>query len=448
MGNAIEELLSKMNFAWGKSQGTENFDMDIPSMDPRDLIDDRMAPYRANIRQLVRAKALDISQPFDGYAITAAFPLHPDRAAALNWGVFGRFRSDSEAFPKACYVRIPILHDKILPNPFEAGDKTLSDALTLLHVLAFIDPSQENLELVDLLSPVSIIFTDKNFMYAKILKGAVSPNPNFAPPVSPQVAFAEAAGSVIMEDLFLGDEGYIENSGLCDDLGIYGLPPEEISDYAASVAGTKHSDVGKAYHAMLDFFPDAKLPCPPVAPINSVAACPRINPLTHEPKSPHEGTDLGTGTGTDVFAAAGGIVKQATQPDPDSTQLSLISIYHPNTALPAAAQENFGSPQALYTRYLHLSEVFVEPGQLVSAGHPIGKTGGAKGAPGSGGSTGPHLHYEIKFGHGDWMGFGGSSITLPGFRKAENPNTSLPHCNGYPAQVGIAHLLLLGEEPA
>lgn len=47
-----------------------------------------------------------------------------------------------------------------------------------------------------------------------------------------------------------------------------------------------------------------------------------------------------------------------------------------------------------HTRYLHLSEVSVAEGQEIEPGTLIGKTGGEKGAYGSGNSTGPHLHYE------------------------------------------------------
>ncbi len=47
-----------------------------------------------------------------------------------------------------------------------------------------------------------------------------------------------------------------------------------------------------------------------------------------------------------------------------------------------------------HTRYLHLSKTNVSQGQKIEPGTLIGETGGAKGAYGSGNSTGPHLHYE------------------------------------------------------
>lgn len=47
------------------------------------------------------------------------------------------------------------------------------------------------------------------------------------------------------------------------------------------------------------------------------------------------------------------------------------------------------------TRYAHLSRFAVNSGQSVNKGDIIGYTGGAKGAPGAGNSTGPHLHYEV-----------------------------------------------------
>ena len=41
------------------------------------------------------------------------------------------------------------------------------------------------------------------------------------------------------------------------------------------------------------------------------------------------------------------------------------------------------------TRYAHMSEVLVKPGDKLRRGDPIGKVGS------SGRSTGPHLHYEV-----------------------------------------------------
>ena len=40
----------------------------------------------------------------------------------------------------------------------------------------------------------------------------------------------------------------------------------------------------------------------------------------------------------------------------------------------------------------------VKLGDTVSAGQPIGKSGGIKGAPGSGNAEGPHLHFEVRVG--------------------------------------------------
>jgi GH25 family lysozyme M1 (1,4-beta-N-acetylmuramidase) len=47
--------------------------------------------------------------------------------------------------------------------------------------------------------------------------------------------------------------------------------------------------------------------------------------------------------------------------------------------------------------YGHLSEILVSIGDVVEAGQLIGFTGGATSDPGSGNSTGPHLHAELRY---------------------------------------------------
>ena len=50
----------------------------------------------------------------------------------------------------------------------------------------------------------------------------------------------------------------------------------------------------------------------------------------------------------------------------------------------------------LQTQYMHLSRQDVNKGDVVKAGQVIGLSGGKRGAPGSGNTTGPHLHFTFK----------------------------------------------------
>jgi murein DD-endopeptidase MepM/ murein hydrolase activator NlpD len=86
----------------------------------------------------------------------------------------------------------------------------------------------------------------------------------------------------------------------------------------------------------------------------------------------HKGVDLNGGVGDQVLAAAGGRVKQAGWYYGFGKH---VSIEHPGGFL---------------TRYAHLSEVMVYPGQVVRAGAPIGLVGS------TGHSTGPHLHFGLE----------------------------------------------------
>ncbi len=96
----------------------------------------------------------------------------------------------------------------------------------------------------------------------------------------------------------------------------------------------------------------------------------RRHPITGR-ISPHKGTDFAMPSGTPVLAPADGrVTKVVTHP----LAGKYIVITHDN---------------GYQTRYLHLSKQEVRPGERVSMGQEIAKSGN------TGRSTGPHLHYEI-----------------------------------------------------
>lgn len=68
-----------------------------------------------------------------------------------------------------------------------------------------------------------------------------------------------------------------------------------------------------------------------------------------------------------------------------------------------------------YSRYSHMSSVFVQPGDLVTPGTPLGLTGD------TGQSSGPHLHYEFRDSSGPK-----SFSSDPPYLMVDRQNTSIP----------------------
>lgn len=93
----------------------------------------------------------------------------------------------------------------------------------------------------------------------------------------------------------------------------------------------------------------------------------------------HYGTDFGVAQGTPVPATIDGNVVWAGD---DGLGAWCIELRRDD---------------GLIVRFGHLSRIDVRAGQRVSAAQKIGLSGGAQGTPGAGNSTGPHLHWELRW---------------------------------------------------
>ena len=98
----------------------------------------------------------------------------------------------------------------------------------------------------------------------------------------------------------------------------------------------------------------------------------RTHPIT-KIKSFHKGVDLRAKNKNKVYSTADGIVREA-----DFSKLSGNRI---------VVQHNFG----FETRYSHLHEMLVSPGDVLHKGDLIGISGN------TGRSASPHLHYEVRY---------------------------------------------------
>ena len=113
-----------------------------------------------------------------------------------------------------------------------------------------------------------------------------------------------------------------------------------------------------------------QLAAPVNAPITSDFGW-RIHPI-YGTRRLHAGTDFGVDEGTPVHAADGGVVVEA----------GWISGYGYTVII------DHGN--GMSTLYAHNSDVAVSPGQTVSKGQVVSYSGN------TGGSTGPHLHFEVR----------------------------------------------------
>jgi len=99
----------------------------------------------------------------------------------------------------------------------------------------------------------------------------------------------------------------------------------------------------------------------------------------------HKGNDYFRPNGTAISIIQPGVVTVADMNYDPSGWGAVVEIRHQDGSI---------------SRYAHLSQINVAAGTQVTPGQVIGKTGGVAGAPGSGNSEGPHLHFEYENGSG------------------------------------------------
>lgn len=100
----------------------------------------------------------------------------------------------------------------------------------------------------------------------------------------------------------------------------------------------------------------------------------RFHPILDEEKF-HTGLDLRAKVGTEVYSTADGIIWETRDVDSGGYG-KYITILH-----------NYG----FRTLYAHLNDVYVKKGDIITKGTLIGLSGN------TGRSSGPHLHYEIRY---------------------------------------------------
>jgi len=96
----------------------------------------------------------------------------------------------------------------------------------------------------------------------------------------------------------------------------------------------------------------------------------RKDPFSGRPQF-HRGVDIVADSGAEVVSTADGVVSRSVRV-PDYGKM--VDVSH-----------GYG----FVTRYAHLNEILVRPGQRVHRGETIGRVGS------TGRSTGPHVHYEV-----------------------------------------------------
>ncbi len=124
----------------------------------------------------------------------------------------------------------------------------------------------------------------------------------------------------------------------------------------------------------------------------------------------HMGTDFAVAQGSELRATTSGTITQVYMSVKDGWGIDITN------------------DDGIVIRNWHMSRIDVTRGQWVNEGEIIGLTGGAKGTPGAGNSTGPHLHWELRtnsnFSQNGWLDPRNMTILTFGQNPTPTPSTN------------------------
>ena len=171
-----------------------------------------------------------------------------------------------------------------------------------------------------------------------------------------------------MNDRDTAERAY--NELMASSASITAMLQQRAAERAAAAAAASQGGSGGGATTTTWVQGTGQLAAPVNAPITSDFGW-RIHPIYGTSRL-HAGTDFGVDEGTPVHAADGGVVVEA----------GWISGYGYTVII------DHGN--GMSTLYAHNSDVAVSPGQTVSKGQVVSYSGN------TGGSTGPHLHFEVR----------------------------------------------------
>lgn len=248
------------------------------------------------------------------------------------------------------FIGIVFLHNRFITTEFEqtlrAENKLLKEHKPVL---------EENLSKIE--ETLQKLQAEEKDLYTKLF--------NAEPPASTSVQ-----ASLSKEKVLLADASSFESM-----LDVLKDRSDELSKKAihGKESTRQHLHINKEDVTILASLP-AILPIANPEPEKLVSGFgKRVNPF-HKGMYLHEGVDFVAARGTEVLATAPGTVNSINLNDLQAGYGNSIVIDHGH---------------GMSTRYAHLEEIKVKPGQKITKGMVIGTVGS------SGGSVAPHLHYEV-----------------------------------------------------
>lgn len=122
-------------------QGPDGLGISVPNTTAENYYDDSMYIFTANAKNINRSQNIDISKPFYGYTLNDSTLINGEELAKKGFNLNAMAYTQIQNESSIINVRIPYIHNIVLPLPDDFGSQSEYEFAVKSHTLCTLDPT-------------------------------------------------------------------------------------------------------------------------------------------------------------------------------------------------------------------------------------------------------------------------------------------------------------------